>query len=95
MPRKIVTEVQARKELRLDEIEGWFLEYTSLLSCQQCGENDIAALDFHHRDPAAKELLLAQAVHNGWSIQRILQGIKKCDVLCANCHVRLHAFQRG
>ncbi len=85
--------VKARKEARLDEIQKWFVEYKSLLKCQQCGENDPIVLDFHHRDPKAKDLSLAQAVHNGWSIQRIFQEMQKCDILCANCHARLHSLQ--
>lgn len=26
----------------------WFLEYKSTLSCERCGENSVACLDFHH-----------------------------------------------
>ncbi len=85
--------VKARKEARLAEIKEWFVKYKSLFQCQRCGESDPVTLDFHHRDPNAKEISLTQAVHNGWSIKRILQEAAKCDILCANCHKRLHAAQ--
>jgi hypothetical protein len=35
-------------------------------------------------------MAIAQAVNQGWSKERILEEIKKCDVLCANCHFKEH-----
>lgn len=82
--------VKLRKETRRDEIQKWFVTYKSLLKCIHCGESDITTLDFHHRDPNRKDMSLSQAVHNGWSMERILREIEKCDLLCANCHMRWH-----
>jgi hypothetical protein len=49
-------------------------------------------LDFHHADPAEKDIDPAQAVSlKGWSIDRIRAEIAKCAVLCANCHRKAHA----
>ena len=57
--------------------------------CQKCGyDKCIAALTFHHRDPAEKEYQIATMF--GWSWARIMQELDKCDLLCANCHAELH-----
>lgn len=59
-------------------------------SCKRCGINDWRVLDFHHRDKQTKEFSIAKATRSGYSRERILQEIAKCDVLCANCHRLLH-----
>lgn len=81
----------ARVAERKRQIHQWFEAYKATLVCQHCGENHPATLVFHHRDPKTKEILVTQAVHNGWGVNRILEEIGKCDVLCTNCHKRLHA----
>ena len=59
-------------------------------SCQQCEESHPAALDFHHRDMAEKDMEVSRLSNSGWSKERILKEIQKCDILCANCHRKLH-----
>lgn len=63
-------------------------------ACTKCGCDDPACLDFHHRNHADKitEVSLAAA---RWSIKRIQEEIDKCDVLCSNCHRKLHAAERA
>jgi len=82
---------RARIAGRKQQLHRWFEEYKVTLACQRCGENHPAALDFHHRNPEEKDTSIAKAVHMGWGIERILTEIEKCDILCANCHKRLHA----
>ena len=82
----------AKKKVRerKQDIAEWFKEIKNTLSCIFCGENHPATLDFHHRNPEEKDILLARVTSNGWSKERILKEIEKCDVLCANCHRKLH-----
>lgn len=61
--------------------------------CVTCGETHPAVLDFHHRDSGDKDLPIAVAVRK-WPLNRVLDEIKKCDVLCSNCHRKLHWEQR-
>ena len=83
----IARRVQARKELT-----EWFFALKATLTCERCGENDSACLDFHHRNPDKKSDALGRAIWlNGWSKARVLEEIEKCVVLCANCHRKLHA----
>ena len=69
----------------------WFNDLKSFLKCSNCPENNAICLDFHHRDPKKKEIGLSAVVQQGWSENRILKEIEKCDVLCSNCHKKLHA----
>ncbi len=55
-----------------------------------CGYNKCkSALEYHHLDPSKKEFQLSKA--RSRSIDKIKQEIKKCVLLCANCHREVHA----
>jgi hypothetical protein len=75
---------------RKREIRKWFDSYKSQLRCARCFETHPACLEFHHRDPQKKEIVVSKALVWGWSIERILKEIAKCEVLCANCHRKQH-----
>lgn len=59
------------------------------LKCIRCGEDHIACLDFHHRDPSEKDGTVSSIARNN-STKKVLLEIEKCDILCANCHRKLH-----
>jgi len=75
------------------QIKEWFDELKQGLSCKQCSENHPACLDFHHKDSNSKEINVSLAVHECWSKERIMKEIEKCEVLCSNCHRKLHYEQ--
>ena len=57
--------------------------------CQACGyDKCVSALTFHHVDPEEKDFTVS-----GMSVSwhRIQQELKKCVLLCANCHAEVHA----
>lgn len=85
------TEV-ARVLKRRQEIKQWFSEYKSTLKCSKCSESHPACLDFHHIQSDNKEETISVMVASGRSRKSILNEIKKCDVLCSNCHRKLHAL---
>jgi hypothetical protein len=58
--------------------------------CKVCGENHPACLDFHHREPGSKDFDIAYAVNVGMGDDLIISEIAKCDVMCRNCHTKLH-----
>jgi hypothetical protein len=61
--------------------------YKLMCGCTMCGYDlDPVALDFHHVDPETKELRQLQ----NHPIHRIKDEIRKCIVLCANCHRIVH-----
>lgn len=83
--RKIAWQARRREEMR-----AWLFELRSKRSCERCGEGAPECLQFHHLDPATKELSIAEVITSGWSKERILGEIGKCAVLCANCHCKVH-----
>ena len=58
------------------------------VACLYCGEDHPATLDFHHRDPDDKLFNISTA--KDCSEQMLRDEIAQCDVLCANCHRKLH-----
>jgi hypothetical protein len=75
---------------RTESVKAWLRAYKATQSCQKCEENHPACLDFHHRNPSEKECEVGNAPWRGWSIKKLEKEISKCDVLCANCHRKLH-----
>jgi len=71
-------------------VKQWVFEYKQTHPCIECGADHPAYLVFHHRDPTAKDLEVANMISRGWGLRRIEKEIEKCDVLCANCHMLLH-----
>ena len=58
-----------------------------------CGYNKcIAALDFHHLDPNAKE---GGIIGTTASLEKQREEAKKCILVCANCHREIHAGVRS
>ena len=71
------------------DLSAWFQAYKTTLVCSRCPESAPICLDFHH--VGGKDFEIARMVTDGFSKERILKEIKKCVVLCANCHRKTHA----
>jgi hypothetical protein len=62
--------------------------------CAECGQRyPFYVMDFDHREGHKKVAVINRMVMLGWSRDRILAEIAKCDVVCANCH-RERTWQR-
>ena len=70
-----------------------FVENYKLAHPCDCGEKQPCCLSFHHRN-GDKEGNISDMVNRGYSIKRITEEINKCDLLCLNCHARLHYEQK-
>lgn len=56
-----------------------------------CGYNrNIAALQFHHLDPAEKTMKLDMRTLSNNTLEKIQREVEKCELLCGNCHVEKH-----
>lgn len=73
------------------KMRALFIEYKSKLKCTKCDESHISCLDFHHVDPSQKEGLITKMIYSRLKLEREL---KKCIVLCSNCHRKLHWNER-
>jgi hypothetical protein len=66
-------------------------EYKKDLKCTKCSFSHPAALDFHHENPDEKEDSISNLISNK-RFAKAYEEVKKCIVLCANCH-RVHHYE--
>lgn len=64
----------------------------SQIKCSKCGESREYVLDFHHLNPDEKDDTVARMTSNYYRIDKVLNEINKCVVLCSNCHREFHHF---
>jgi lactate dehydrogenase-like 2-hydroxyacid dehydrogenase len=84
--------VAAREAKRRLERKRRAIAGTGQIGCLYCGEDHPATLQFHHRKPEEKRFTISQAVmKNAYSWDEILEEVKKCDLICANCHSVWHS----
>jgi hypothetical protein len=62
--------------------------------CEKCGFSDPRALQFHHRDPSTKSGTVSRMASVGMPLPKIAYEMRKCSVLCANCHLIYHEEER-
>lgn len=59
--------------------------------CKKCGYNkNLSVFNFHHKDPDKKELNLDIRSMGNNSFEKLEKEVKKCSLLCSNCHLELH-----
>jgi hypothetical protein len=80
---------QNLKDRRI-KLAKWMLALKQDKKCLYCPENHPACLDFHHRKGTIKVSEIGTMVSFAWSKEKILLEIEKCDLLCSNCHRKLH-----
>lgn len=85
--------VRHRIDTLRKELQSRIIAYLQIHPCVDCGEPDIVLLDFDHRDPTEKVSCISRAMSSGWSWQRLLSEISKCDVRCTACHRKRTAKQ--
>lgn len=85
---------QSHKKARLKarELNKKFVKRVkSLAKCKLCGySKSSSALEFHHKDETQKDYEISRLQSGGWSIKKIKQEMRKCVILCANCHREVH-----
>ena len=59
-------------------------------ACNICGyKRHLAALTFHHLEPAKKDFEIARGHTRSWDA--LVHEVRKCLLLCENCHREVHA----
>jgi transposase len=77
--RAVIRRRRKVKQLLVDEAGG---------RCRLCGyDRCFAALEFHHLDPSAKEFTVSRC--GAHSISRLRAEVRKCILLCSNCHAEV------
>jgi hypothetical protein len=84
-------------EIKKREDRQLFLKMKALselgMICSGCGEDHPAALQFHHIDPKEKSFSLSTKTLGAtkkFPWEDVLEELKKCQILCANCHAKHH-----
>lgn len=84
------TKVDKKRKLNLTNqrrarVRSMLDDYLSNKSCVDCGITDRRVFEFDHV-AGIKELEISNAMRHGWSWERLLKEIAKCEIRCANCH---------
>jgi hypothetical protein len=74
------------QKLRRVGLAAWMWQIKRENSCTDCaGFFHPIAMQWDHIEDN-KEIEISNAVKMGWSTNRILQEVAKCELVCANCH---------
>jgi len=86
------------REKNRKEIGTFLMDYKLSNGCAICGYNKCAAaLEFHHTDcrkVGDKKFHIAKAYSYNMKLEKIKEEIKKCIILCVNCHREYHEKER-
>ncbi len=88
--KKNFREINQRMKLLESEIAYELNKIKQDVGCKFCTEREPICLDFHHLDKSLKEENVSFWVH-AKSKNKALEEAKKCIVVCANCHRKIHA----
>lgn len=74
---------KARRETRIRA-----LRYLAEKGCCECGSHDPRILEFDHIDTDEKSADISRLLADGfsWGAEKLRAEIRKCRVICANCH---------
>ena len=78
-------ECNKRSKNQRERKKTWLLNYKKTLKCEKCGETRPICLDFHHTGEKSFGISTGMFKY-GYSLEKIMEEIKKCVVLCSNCH---------
>jgi hypothetical protein len=79
---------RARHPRDRDALRSAIVAYRRTHPCVDCGEADIAVLDFDHNNSADKRANVGDMLRRRFGWSRIEAEIEKCVVRCADCHRR-------
>jgi hypothetical protein len=87
---KVARKVELQS-IRIKLFSQLIWDYKLSHPCIDCGNSNPIVLEFDHRDGTIKEADVCKLVRGGYTSERIMAEIEKCDVRCANCHrIRTH-----
>lgn len=71
------------------------LRYLAKKGCEECGCKDPRVLEFDHLEPKKKHAPISLLLSQGytWGSEKVRKEVRKCRVLCANCH-KLHTIEQ-
>lgn len=76
---------------RRNIINVMFKQGKSRMYCVVCSESADCCLDFHHINPKHKNVEISNMLSRGFSPNSILRELRKCLIVCSNCHRKIHS----
>lgn len=82
----LAVEKRRERNRRLKRTRGRWLDlYKQAKGCEECGyKGNAKALQFDHLDRSEKHLEISNM--KNYNLKRLFEEIRKCRILCANCH---------
>lgn len=78
------------QDWRKRKLRRFIYRYKRLVGCQRCGyRKNVAALQFHHRPGEVKVDTVGRLAQRR-GIAAVRAEIRKCELLCGNCHAEHH-----
>ena len=77
-----------RNKLLRDQVNLYLCNYLLDHPCVDCGEKDLAVLEFDHTGQIPKFKAISHLIKDQVSLIKLQEEIDKCEVRCANCHRR-------
>lgn len=87
--QKYIDKAAARSKMLVEYVRN----IKRVSSCTDCGVKDWRLLEFDHLPQHEKSFTISESVRYH-SIEQIDEEIKKCEVVCANCH-RVRTYERA
>jgi len=81
-----IDKAKKRNASMLEANRNYVYQYLLSHPCAICGETDIVVLQFDHLGD--KISTISEIMRKGWSLETLKLEIDKCQVLCANDHLR-------
>jgi len=80
------TQIRKNKSTKVNEARNFIIDYLLTHPCVSCGEKRIVVLEFNHKRRFTKSHNVSDMVNSGYSIPALKKEIRKCEILCCNCH---------
>jgi hypothetical protein len=72
------------------------LRYRKGKCCVKCNDKGGSphSLEFHHKNPKDKLRTISEGINRGCCLKSLILEIRKCVLVCRDCHVETHRFLR-
>jgi hypothetical protein len=84
--------VKNRRTEQQNDNTRFLYEFLKSSECVDCGESDVACLDFDH---VKGNKINGVKRMKSYSMSTLLNEISKCEVRCSNCHRKRHAKEKN
>lgn len=90
--KKVASYKTKCKHNRRNELRSILNEIKQNSNCE-CGESYHKCLEFHHLDKSLKIENVSKMINKCVSVDIFKNEIKKCKIMCSNCHRKLHFYK--